>query len=45
MSINSSCERHGGAKRSLKTLLVLVALGGELGFYPEGNGEPWKDFK
>ena len=45
MSINSSCERHGGVKRSLKTILGLVALVGELGLYPEGNGQPWKDFK
>lgn len=45
MSKNSSGERHGGVRRSLKTILGSVALVGELGFYPEGNREPWKDFK
>lgn len=42
MTINSSCERYGGA-RSLKTLTGPVGLVEELRFSPEGNGEPWKD--
>ena len=32
MSKNSSCERHGGVRRSLETILGPVALVGELGF-------------
>lgn len=40
--INSSRERLcGGIGRSLKT----TGLVEETGFYPEGNGEPWKDFE
>lgn len=39
MTVNRSRERHGGIRRSLKT----AGLAEELGFYPEGNGEPWKD--
>ena len=35
MSKNSSGERHGGVRRSLKTILGSVALVGELGFYPD----------
>lgn len=41
MIINNSCERCGGIGRSLMT----TGLVEELGFYPEGNREPWKDFE
>ena len=33
MTINSSCERHGGVRRSLKTIIGPVGLVEELGFY------------
>lgn len=41
MIINNSCEKCGGIGSSLMT----TGLVEELGFYPEGNGEPWKDFE
>lgn len=39
MDINRPHARHGGIGRALETR-GLVA---ELGFHPQGNGEPWKD--
>lgn len=41
MIINNSCERCEGIGRSLMT----TGLVEELGFYPEGKGEPWKAFE